>query len=380
MVVEVEPQQWQPFLARRTAAASPRPASAAMIGAGEHFRSGQGQLTYKNRMTASISFDPHFGFLSLTMAIHLNERRWCTPPLPEGGQSSSRMSLAAALDICADETLLAIATALPTAADLLKLVLTCKAAAQRFYYTTTCCSSCSAARTCRRCADTWSIAEEASRRWVREGCSAQERGWVPRRGQESWLALMREVEMLRPPPTFGRRLTTKGMHLSHALRFRDRRLAGRSLWGPVMLSEGGALATMGRESFLSFTHLAATKAVMRAGRHYAELRLVDGCNVMLGVSPLDPASENDCWYHSQDGHHTPVNGRRSEWEGMEGAKVGDSIGLLLDLDEGSMTVFKNGKRLGVMVASGLCGEYCWAVELGARGDSVRIEPAATPST
>ena len=80
MVVEVEPQQWQPFLARRTAAASPRPASAAMIGAGEHFRSGQGQLTYKNRMTASISFDPHFGFLSLTMAIHLNERRWCTPP------------------------------------------------------------------------------------------------------------------------------------------------------------------------------------------------------------------------------------------------------------------------------------------------------------
>ena len=45
-----------------------------------------------------------------------------------------------------------------------------------------------------------SLAEEAARRWV-EGCSEQERGWVPRRGFESWLGpmqqLMQEMGLLR---------------------------------------------------------------------------------------------------------------------------------------------------------------------------------------
>ena len=54
------------------------------------------------------------------------------------------MSLAAVLDAATDDTLLAIAVALPTAADLLRLVLTCRAAAQRFYFTTTSFSSGSA--------------------------------------------------------------------------------------------------------------------------------------------------------------------------------------------------------------------------------------------
>ena len=33
----------------------------------------------------------------------------------------------------------------------------------------------------------------------------------------------------------------------------------------------------------------------------------------------------------------------------------DVVGLLLDLDTGSLTVYKNGDRLGVMVAEGLSG-------------------------
>ena len=35
-----------------------------------------------------------------------------------------------------------------------------------------------------------------------------------------------------------------------------------------------------------------------------------------------------------------------------------TIGLLLDLDEGTLSIFKNGRRLGVM-KDGLDGEYCW---------------------
>ena len=40
---------------------------------------------------------------------------------------------------------------------------------------------------------------------------------------------------------------------------------------------------------------------------------------------------------------------------------GDRIGMLLDLDQGSMTVWKNDEKLGVIQVEGLSGEFCWAV-------------------
>ena len=58
--------------------------------------------------------------------------------------------------------------------------------------------------------------------------------------------------------------------------------------------------------------------------------------------------------------------------------VGDRIGLLLDLDEGSIAVYLNGVRLGVM-DDGLSGEYCWAVSLWSDSNSARIESAALPA-
>ena len=67
---------------------------------------------------------------------------------------------------------------------------------------------------------------------------------------------------------------------------------------------------------------------------------------------------------------------------MEAARErGDRIGLLLDLDQGSMTVYKNDERLGVMMATGLSGGYCWALGLGRiQGISARIEPAEAPAS
>jgi hypothetical protein len=57
---------------------------------------------------------------------------------------------------------------------------------------------------------------------------------------------------------------------------------------------------------------------------------------------------------------------------MQPAKCGDTIGLLLDVDAGTLTVHKNDERLGVM-ATGLEGRYCWAVSLGY--GCAHIEPA-----
>jgi hypothetical protein len=50
-------------------------------------------------------------------------------------ETITEMSLATVLDAATDDTLLAIAVALPTPTDLLRLVLTCHAMAQRFYST-----------------------------------------------------------------------------------------------------------------------------------------------------------------------------------------------------------------------------------------------------
>jgi hypothetical protein len=46
--------------------------------------------------------------------------------------------------------------------------------------------------------------------------------------------------------------------------------------------------------------------------------------------------------------------QRHEWTGKHGFGAGDVVGLLLDCDVGTLTVKKNGKRLGV-AATGLTG-------------------------
>ena len=53
----------------------------------------------------------------------------------------------------------------------------------------------------------------------------------------------------------------------------------------------------------------------------------------------------------------------NRWEGLECIiSSGDEIGMLLDLDEGTLSVYKNGRKLGVL-KNGLAGPYCWAVSM-----------------
>ena len=50
-----------------------------------------------------------------------------------------------------------------------------------------------------------------------------------------------------------------------------------------------------------------------------------------------------------------------DWEGQEETQEASfKIGLELDLNEGTLVVYKNDRRLGTMM-SGLAGEYCWVV-------------------
>ena len=85
--------------------------------------------------------------------------------------------------------------------------------------------------------------------------------------------------------------------------------------------------------------------------------------------------EGHCFCDTDAGHRFPGG---IEWQGRQAAsEQGDRIGMLLDLDQGSMTVWKNDVRLGA-VAEGLSGPLCWAVSLYPEGDSARIESAPLP--
>lgn len=61
------------------------------------------------------------------------------------------------------------------------------------------------------------------------------------------------------------------------------------------------------------------------------------------------------------------------WEGMEGCTTGDILGMLLNLNKGTLAIYKNSRRLGVM-KDGLSGPYCWYADLANR-DTVTIKKA-----
>ena len=50
----------------------------------------------------------------------------------------------------------------------------------------------------------------------------------------------------------------------------------------------------------------------------------------------------------------------TKWNGMETLPPGSILGLLLDLDNGTLAVYKDRRRLGV-IKDGLSGVLCWCV-------------------
>jgi hypothetical protein len=88
------------------------------------------------------------------------------------------------------------------------------------------------------------------------------------------------------------------------------------------------------------------------------------------------------WINMKGGNdHTAFVG---DWDGMQPFDGDGEIGLLLDYDDGSLTVYKNGVKLGIM-AEGLSGPFCWMVTVGRWFQSeddyrpqIKIERGAPP--
>ena len=139
---------------------------------------------------------------------------------------------------------------------------------------------------------------------------------------------------------------------------------------------------------------AASSVVMRSGRHFARFTVVAGTYEQLfgvirpgwdveGGGELNAhIVDGHCFYWTYNGHRFPRNFPGPfpgiNWEGMQPTnEQGDRIGMLLDLDQGSVTVWKNDVQLGMMQAEGLSGPLCWAIAMTG-GGSARIESASLP--
>jgi hypothetical protein len=148
----------------------------------------------------------------------------------------------------------------------------------------------------------------------------------------------------------------------------------------ITRSEGNTVATL--TEYDGYWHTTASGAVLNGGGlRMVQLTVRKGDYMHFGAIRADWDVEGGVNAHAVQGHcfYNAYNGERypgdSDWEGMQAAKQGDRIGLLLDLDAGSLTVYKNDERLGVMQETGLtdAAGYRWAVSLGTEGDSARLE-------
>jgi len=131
--------------------------------------------------------------------------------------------------------------------------------------------------------------------------------------------------------------------------------------------------------------LTTTGTEITEGKHYWEMELLSkSLGVLIGIvrPNLDPRG---CYYdsHCTDGwfisaSHGSLNGNGKNVSNQAGSyKQGDRVGVLLDLDNGSLCFFKNGVAHGPGYAAGsVTGSMVAAVQMYYTGTGVRLLPNA----
>jgi hypothetical protein len=151
----------------------------------------------------------------------------------------------------------------------------------------------------------------------------------------------------------------------------------------VTLSEDGAVATQTMQYELSLT---TTGIELTEGKHYWEVELLSQTmsTIFIGISRpnLDPTGHyflrecTDGWFINATGGALYGNGKQDD-DQSGGYTQGDRVGVLLDLDSGSLRFFKNGGEHGPGYAAGrVTGPVVPAIQLLLENTSVRLLPDA----
>ena len=249
------------------------------------------------------------------------------------------------------------------------------------------------ALTCRRfgigCDDSSSLVEETARRVLRHAATDEEMAALPGYDGDNWLSKYNYLRSLRAPLTF------------------DQLVGGR-----IEYAEGNKSRVVSVDTgFGTGWATAFSNNIMMAGKHYVSFEVHHHrTGLFLGVirpgeamqnakgSPLWQDFYNNftqrkgsvqynnivncCMYRSFNGHCWSSDWEgipdSQTWDGMEEISSPCKIGMLLDLDKGTMSVYKDGRKLGVM-KRGLAGHYCWFVSLP-RGTRVTIKRETVPAS
>jgi hypothetical protein len=155
--------------------------------------------------------------------------------------------------------------------------------------------------------------------------------------------------------------------------------------GRVTLSEGGAVAT--QHNINQELSLTTTGTELTEGRHYWEVELISENmgGMLIGISRpnLDPTGEyigrdcTDVWFIFAYNGSLCGNAMACYDDGAGSYKQGDRLGVLLDLENGSLRFFKNGVQHGPGYPAGsVTGPVVAAVQMNYVDDSVRLLPNA----
>jgi hypothetical protein len=170
----------------------------------------------------------------------------------------------------------------------------------------------------------------------------------------------------------------------------------------VVLSEAGAVATQKNELTADNWSLTTTGIELTTGKHYWEVELLsdmkDGYLTFIGVTRpnLDPIGkyfDRDCtdgWFVDDETGGLNGNGKTHQRagglnrgngnNGVDPAgryNTGDRVGILLNLDDGSLCFFKNGAQYGPGYPAGsVTGPVVAAVQMRNADESMRLLPDA----
>ena len=233
--------------------------------------------------------------------------------------------------------------------------------------------------------DSLSLVEETARRIVQDIATEEQMNALPSYDGENWLSKYNYLQSLRAPLTFDQ------------------------LVGSIEYVEGNKsrITNHGTPDWAT----AFSNNIMMAGKHYASYEVRDGSGLLLGVmrpgeavqsamgSPLfrkfyDNFSQSrlsvrynntvNCCMYGSSGYCWSSDwgegySNSQPWDGMEELSASPyKIGMLLDLDEGTLSVYKNGRKLGVM-KRGLAGHYCWVIAMR-QGAKVTIKRGTVPES
>ena len=250
--------------------------------------------------------------------------------------------------------------------------------------------------TCRRFGiggdgvESLSLVEETARRIVQDIATEEEKNALPMYDKDNWLSKYKYLQSLRMPLAFDQHAES------------------------IEYVEGNKSRVDNNNSTSGGWVTAFSNNIMMAGKHYASFEVDSRSSDSLFVGVMRPGeamqsaqgcpmsplfyqhftqhkgslpynnSVNCCMYSSYTGGHCYSHdwgegaSVREAWDGMERLSGSYTIGMLLDLDEGTLSVYKNGRKLGVM-KRGLAGQYCWVASL-AVGTQVTIKRGTVPAS